>query len=66
MEFTNAETVPTTGDYRCTSCGEPQTFEGGDDFVVCDACGDEAAGWEGSASEAVEEGLEAGYQPPTE
>lgn len=66
MEFTNTETVPTTGDYRCTSCGEPQMFEAGDDFVVCDACGDEGAAWEGTRSEAAEEGLEAGDQPPIE
>ncbi len=60
MEFTNADTVPESGEYRCTSCGEPQQFEGGDDFVLCDACGDEAAGWESLASDTVEEGLESG------
>lgn len=57
MEFSNADAVPDSGEYRCTSCGAVQPFETGDDFTICDECGDESSGWE-SAVGAREEGLE--------
>ena len=57
MEHTNTDLVPENGEYRCTACGSVQEFESGDDFTLCDACGDENAGWERSGSETAEEGL---------
>lgn len=57
MEHTNTDLVPESGEYRCTACGEAQEFEVGDDFTLCDACGDENAGWERVISEVTEEGL---------
>lgn len=60
MEFSNTDHVPASGEYRCTSCGEVQEFEADDDFSLCEACGDEGAGWEGLAEGTAEEGLEGG------
>ena len=57
MEHTNTDLVPESGAYRCTACGGAQEFEVGDDFTLCDLCGDENAGWELVSSEAAEEGL---------
>jgi len=57
MEYSNSDSVPEGGSYACTSCGRVQEFEGGDDFTICDACGDDTAGWEPRWSEAAEEGL---------
>lgn len=57
MEHSNTETVPTSSEYRCTGCGETQEFEAGDDFTICDLCGDENAGWEPLAGEGAEEEL---------
>lgn len=57
MEYSNTDTVLEGGEYACTACGNVQEFEGGDDFSICDACGDDTAGWERKASASVEEGL---------
>ena len=57
MEYSNTEAVPETNEYRCTGCGDVQEFEGGDDFTLCDTCGDEAAGWEVVGSGEDEETL---------
>lgn len=57
MEYSNTDQVPESGVYLCTSCGDSQEFEADDDFVICDSCGDEAAGWQPQATEASEEGL---------
>lgn len=57
MEYANTDAVPDSGVYLCTSCGDAQEFEAGDDFVICENCGDESAGWEPRAPEAAEEGL---------
>lgn len=46
MEYANTDVVPASGEYRCTACGDAQQFEAGDDFTICDLCGDETAGWE--------------------
>lgn len=62
MEFSNTETVPTSGEYRCTACGNTQEFEEDDDFTMCDACGDETAGWESVSRGSAEEGLSEGYE----
>lgn len=58
MEHANTDTVPESAEYRCTGCGDAQEFEGGDDFTICEMCGDEAAGWEAVPSEAASEGVE--------
>lgn len=57
MEHANTDSVPDSGVYQCTSCGETQEFEADDDFVICDACGEEAAGWQPVTAEVSEEGL---------
>lgn len=57
MEYSNAEVVPETNEYRCTGCGTVEVFEEGDDFTLCDACGDEAAGWEIVGSDSDDESL---------
>lgn len=57
MEYANTDAVPESAAYVCTSCGETQEFEAGDDFVICDFCGDESAGWEPPATETAEEGI---------
>ena len=57
MEYANTDSVPESGVYICISCGDTQEFEAGDDFAICDACGDEGAGWEPQAAEGAEEGL---------
>jgi hypothetical protein len=57
MEHANSDTVPEGGEYICTSCGNVQEFEEADDFSICDACGDDTAGWEQKVPEVVEEGL---------
>lgn len=56
-EHSNTAVVPDGGTYKCTSCGNTAEFEVGDDFTICDACGDDTAGWEPQAAEVVEEGL---------
>lgn len=58
MEFSNADAVPESGEFRCSACGAAQQFEAGDDFTICDECGDESAGWESAATSLGEEGLE--------
>lgn len=55
MEYSNTEKVATSSEYRCTGCGEAQEFEAGDDFTICDLCGDENAGWEPVGGEGGEE-----------
>ena len=57
MEYTNTDVVPENGEYRCTACGDVQEFEAGDDFTLCDSCGNENAGWDGTRSKGAEEGL---------
>ncbi|MDP3685413.1 MAG: hypothetical protein Q8R32_01110 [bacterium] len=69
MEYANTDAVPENGVYVCTSCGDTQEFEAGDDFVICENCGDESAGWGPQTPEAAEEGLgeeeeRAGSGPP--
>lgn len=54
MEFANTDAVPTSGEYRCTSCGDLQEFEADDDFTVCDSCGAEDSGWEPLGTEEAE------------
>ncbi len=44
-EYEISDTVPKTGEYVCSSCGEISEFELDDDFSVCAFCGDEDAKW---------------------
>jgi RNA polymerase-binding transcription factor DksA len=55
QEFSNSEKVPRTDYYRCSTCGSEIEFEKGDDFPICDSCGDQEANWELLSSSQEEE-----------
>lgn len=44
-EYSISDSVPKTGEYVCSSCGEISEFEGEDDFTVCSLCEDSDASW---------------------
>jgi hypothetical protein len=44
-EYEISDTVPKTGEYVCTSCGEMSEFENDDDFSICTFCEDEEGKW---------------------
>lgn len=58
VEYANTDTVPESGEYRCTSCGDVEEFELDDDFTLCDSCGDENASWEPTGEKKVVENPE--------